>query len=273
MPRSELPILESEAARHNMVLVRDREGGYANPLKQVHIVPTSKIKAPEPDKDTPDPPKRYPPAPMPPLEEITNATPWETYCGTVIEPEGAEPVAWGSEFEIHDECVRNSGHPSSYVKRMLREARDMELRYRDSSSGEDGGDREAAMTASMATLNEVLAGRDRDWVCDDDEGDWWTYEGSFGGAFPGDLIQPRDVDMGLERLTVQIPFADTVYIHSCGVRDGCPKHISHTTAFPLTDLDALKKSLSAHEDASILFDLSELARCLIRGACAKIPVY
>jgi hypothetical protein len=266
------PVYDSKACRRGMVLVRRREAvlptgeplatapAPAEPVladkgRPVHIVHgryTIKDSC-RPDRDTPPPQS---------LTDVTNTIPWESCCGTVFAPGTVELVAWGGVFDPHGQCIRKTGESFSFVERLFREARDTELHL--AASLED-------MESAIVALNEVMVKRDRDWVCVS-EGDFWTYEGSFG-AFPGHRINPRGVDLGLERLAVQIPFPGTVYVHTCGVRDGCPKHRTRTITFTQNDLKKLKESLAVYEEASTSFDLSELAWCLIQGDCAKTPVY
>jgi hypothetical protein len=126
--------------------------------------------------------------------------------------------------------------------------------------------------ASVDKVTTVLLGHGTDWVRDDAE-NVWTYEASFNGVFPGDRLYPRYRDLGLERLTVQVPYPGAVHIHACGVRDGCSRHVTRTETFSLADLDTVERRISSHEIAATSIQLAELAWCLVTGQCATVPVY
>ena len=192
---------------------------------------------------------------------VVSTEPVIACCGLVFEPGTVEAVAWGTVWP-HEVCVRMTGHPRSFVSRVYREARDTALRL-NASDGD--------MDTSIALLEKVLAARGQDWTRDD-EGDVWAYEASFNGVFPGDRLYPRGRDIGLEQLTVEIPYPDVVHIHACGVRDGCSHHLARTETFSLNDMEAVEKRISSHEIAATSIPLMELAWCLITGNCSAIPV-
>jgi hypothetical protein len=195
------------------------------------------------------------------LDATTNADPVTTCCELVFEAGSVETVPWGTAAP-HEECVRTSGHPRSFVSRLDREARDL---LRRKESDED-------IAASILLLERTFEARGRDWS-QDDEGDVWTYEASFNGVFPGDRLCPRGRDIGLERLTVDIPYPGTVNIHACGVRDGCSRHLVRTETFSLDDMEAVERRIASHEIAATSIPLMELAWCLVTGDCSATPVY
>jgi hypothetical protein len=193
---------------------------------------------------------------------VAGTEPVAACCGLEFEPGAVEAVAWGTVWP-HEVCVRKTGHPRSFVSRVYREARDWMLRT--NASDED-------IDASTALMEKVLLARGRDWV-QDESGDIWTYEASFNGVFPGDRLHPRGRDIGLERLTVEVPYPGVVHIHACGVRDGCSRHLARTETFSLDDMEAVEKRITSHQVAATSIPLMELAWCLVTGDCSAVPVY
>jgi hypothetical protein len=239
--------------RHGMTLVRQRDGMFPSGLP---------VPADDPSRDHERSVHIAPEAVRLEPDSVVNVEPVASCCGLVFEPGSVEIVPWGTVWP-HEVCVRNSNHSRTFVSRVHREAQDTALFL--TASDED-------MDASIALLAKAFAQRGRDWV-QDDEGDVWTYEASFNGVFPGDRLYPRGRDIGLERLTVAIPYPGTVHIHACGVRDGCSRHRARTETFSLNDMEAVEKRISSHEIAATSFSLMELAWCLITGDCSVVPVH
>lgn len=193
---------------------------------------------------------------------MVNIEPVTACCGLVFAPGTLEIVAWGTVWP-HEVCIGRSNHPRSFVSRVHRHAQDTRLLL--DASDED-------MDASIALLEKTFVERGRDWIRNDD-GNSWTYEASFNGVFPGDRLFPRGRDIGLERLTVQVPYPGKVHIHACGVRDGCSRHLVRTETFSLNDMEAVEDRISSHEIAATSIPLMELAWCLVTGDCSAISAY
>ena len=107
-----------------------------------------------------------------------------------------------------------------------------------------------------------------DWTNANDSEDW-VYTASFNGALIGEYRFPRGVDVGLDSLSVELVRPHVLRVHSCGVRDGCPKHEVQSETFSLDERPVIERRLSFQEHWALSIDLQELAWCLIFGACSK----
>jgi hypothetical protein len=194
--------------------------------------------------------------------EMTNSEPWTTCCGVVFAPGTVELVAWGTR-KPHEECEHESTYPRTFVERMYREARDEALSFNVS---------EEDMTDSIVALDNVLTKRGRDWVRNT-AGNKWTYEASFNGAFYSNHMLPRGVDIGLQPLRVELLIPGEVYVHSCGIRDGCRRHLVHTEPLSLNDMAHLKRRITSQEAAAESFRLPEMVWCLVAGDCSVITLH
>lgn len=175
-------------------------------------------------------------------------------CGVRLMPGVWEDAPWG-ELWPHAKCVERAPVRRSVLERAF------EIAQPESS------DNEEEWNASFQAVENVMNQRD-DWVNDDDSQDW-VYTASFNGAVSGEYRFPRSVDVGLDPLSAELVRPHVFRIHSCGVRDGCPKHAVLTETFSLEDVNVIKERLIVHEHRALSIDLQELAWCLIFGACSK----
>jgi hypothetical protein len=243
--------------RHSMILVRRREGVFPsgqpekndnqNLNRVVHVVLVSSVAELREDDITSD---------------MTNRESWVSCCGVEFAPYTIELVDWGTGYP-HKVCVSKAGYPETFVSRMHREARDVILGR--TATEED-------ITASIATLDRLFANCGRDWIRNE-EGDGRTYEASFNGVFSGDRLFPRGIDLGLQYLHVELLYPGEVHLHSCGIRDGCSRHLVRTETLPLNDPAALQERISSLETAAEGIQLEGMIWCLFTGDCSVIPLY
>ena len=196
--------------RHSMILVRRRQGvlpsGQPDETRNqgqsraVHVVLVSVVTELRYVEITPG---------------MTNYQPWKSCCGVEFAPYTVELVEWGTDYPDRV-CVSKAGYPESFVSRMHREARDAIL-SRNASEEE--------MSTSIEKLGKLFTGRGPDWV-QNQAGDEWCYEASFNGVFSSERLFPRGTDLGLEHLHVELSYPAEVHIHSCGIRDGCARHLA-----------------------------------------------
>jgi hypothetical protein len=192
---------------------------------------------------------------------MTNTKQWTSCCDVVFAPGTVELVAWGTQSP-HEGCVRKSGYPQSFVKRMHHEACNV---LRRASADDD-------MSESIAVLDSVLTKRGSDWARNK-RGDEWLYEASFNGVFSNKRMFPRGVDIGLQPLHVELLYPGTVQINSCGVRDGCSLHAVRAETFSLTDIQAFNTRVSSHEVHATSIMLGKMIWCLLAGECGVIPLH
>ena len=178
----------------------------------------------------------------------------EACCGVQFGSGVLEEVAWG-ELWPHRRCVERAPVRRSVLERAFEVAQP------------ESSDNEEEWKASFQVVEKVMTRRE-DWVNEDDSQDW-VYTASFNGAMAGEDRFPRSVDIGLDPLSAELVQPQVFRIHSCGVRDGCPKHAVQGETFSLGDVKEIIERLAAHEDRALSVDLQELAWCLIFGACSK----
>lgn len=245
----------SSGRRAVMTLVQLKEGVYATgdrvieghpePPRVTHIVPGDYVELERLARDYP-------------LRRILSC------CGAAFAPGTLEEVAWGT-VHPHKLCVMKAHVQASYVERLCRAAEDHTL-----DTMADPIERAAA----VALLEKVLDQRGVDWIQDDGHKGDWEYTASFNGVFEGDARYPREQDLGLEMLSVRVVGAERVHINSCGVRDGCSKHVQRTETFSLKtlDVDAFERRIASHEVNATSIQLGELSWCMFIGDCAKLAV-
>lgn len=178
----------------------------------------------------------------------------QAHCGVRLMPGVWEDAPWG-ELWPHAKCVERAPVRRSVLERAFQAAE-------TPSSGS-----EEEWKASFQIAENVMNQRE-DWVNEDASQDWF-YTASFNGAVSGEYRFPRSVDVGLDPLSAELVRPHVFRIHSCGVRDGCPKHAAQSETFSLDEVNVIVERLAAHEDRAVSIDLQELAWCLIFGACSK----
>lgn len=178
----------------------------------------------------------------------------QTCCGAQLVASTWEGVAWGTLWP-HAVCVERAP-----VRRV-----GLEWVFQAAENESSGSDEEWA--ASFKLVEKIVNPRE-DWTNAADSEDW-VYTASFNGALSGEYRFPRGVDMGLEPLSVELVRPYVLRVHSCGVRDGCPKHAVQSATFSLDEQSVIKRRLTFQEHRALSIDLHELAWCLIFGACAQ----
>jgi hypothetical protein len=177
-----------------------------------------------------------------------------TCCGGQLVAGTWEDVAWGTLWP-HAVCVERARVRRSVLERAFQAAEN-----ESSSSDEEW--------ASSFKRVEKIVNQREDWTNAKDSEDW-VYTASFNGALTGEYRFPRGVDVGLEPLSVELVRPYVFRVHSCGVRDGCPKHAVQAETFSLDEPVVIGRRLTLQEHRALDIDLQELAWCLIFGACSK----
>jgi hypothetical protein len=183
-----------------------------------------------------------------------NADDVETCCGGQLVAGTWEVVAWGTLWP-HAVCVERSPVGRSELERAFQAAENLSV----------GSDEEWASSFKLA---EKIVHPREDWTNASDSEDW-VYTASFNGALTGEYRFPRGVDVGIEPLSVELVRPYVLRVHSCGVRDGCPKHAVRSETFSLDEPVVIKRRLAFQEHWALSIDLQQLAWCLIFGACSK----
>lgn len=115
-----------------------------------------------------------------------------------------------------------------------------------------------------AVMEEILAARS-DWAGSDER--FWDYTASYLGV--STARSDRADRLGIESLAVEFARTGLFRIRSCGVRDGCPRHVNYIETFSLNEIGLIQSRLTAHETAASSIDLQELAWCVVFGDCAQ----
>lgn len=191
---------------------------------------------------------------VPQVAEVDGSEDVHACCGAWFAPGTWEDVTWG-ELWPHAVCVERAP-----VRRSVLERAFQAVETHSTGSEEE-------WESSFQTAVNVMNLRE-DWVNKDASQDWF-YTASFNGAVSGEYRFPRSVDVGLDPLSAELVRPHVFRVHSCGVRDGCPKHAVQSETFSLDEVKVIAERLAAHEDRAMSIDLQELAWCLIFGACSK----
>jgi hypothetical protein len=178
-------------------------------------------------------------------------------CGASFAPGTLVEVPWGETWP-HNVCVTRA--PWS------RRAMEASFLAAEIQAGL-GGRSDEEMAASFAACERLMKAR-FDWATASDAGGW-EFSASFNGILVGDHRFPRGRDLGLEPLTAELVRASVFRIYSCGVRDGCPKHVTRSETFSLNDVEVILERLTVNERSATSIDLQELTWCLIVGSCSE----
>lgn len=177
------------------------------------------------------------------------------YCGADFWPGALEGIAWGDLWP-HAKCVRESPVRRSALEIYFRTA---ENTVEQSIDG---------LGACFSAIEGIMGSRE-DWLNVKNSKEDWVYTASFNGVLIDERRFPRAVDLGFDLLQVELVRPHVLRIHSCGVRDGCPKHATHTETFSLDDVQVINDRLAIHEGRALSVDLQELSWCVVAGECAK----
>lgn len=231
---------KSPGRRGGMTLVRLRKGVYADGSivdVETRVVPPRVVHLIDSETARLDPEEKWP---------------WEkrlpavvSCCGATFQPGTLEEVPWGTE-RPHKLCTVATRIPESYIERNFLDAQEV---ARHTAEAESDG---ASFALVSETLQELLNDRD-DWEFAEDVY-VWTYTASFSGVFTRDERFPRGRDLGLELL--ELTYAGGMYIRvdTCGIREGCPEHLSKVDLYAVPDnVESLKNQLTSLESMPCRF--------------------
>lgn len=255
MMKSQATSMQPLANRSGIKLVRLREGIYVDgsPVEPERGVPRRVVHLLTGEMVTLD---------------FNEGTPWEerlpavSCCGVAFPPGTFEEVPWGTELP-HKLCMATTRIPHSYIERLFLDAQEVSRRMSFDDKAHDLVSR---------TLQSLL-GKRSDWEFVEDDG-VWTYTASFSGVFTEDARFPRGRDMGLELLEISLAGGTHVRVNSCGVRDGCPKHLANIRMFSLPeDVQILNNRLASLENQATSVLLDDLLWCLFKGKCSRLTMF
>lgn len=128
-----------------------------------------------------------------------------------------------------------------------------------------------AVAGSIEAANRIVGQRDG-WVQVPDGVLAWEYAGSLQGALIGEKRYPRNHDLGLAPLTVELVTPGVLRIRWCGVVGGCSEHLVRVEDVALDDVSLVERRLVRAEVHARAVGLGRLSWCLILGPCAARPV-